>query len=645
MVETQRFANDPKRQQGTEGLSLQVGSVLQGRYKITGVLGVGGMGSVYLARDMHFPTVTRNVAVKEMLNLSTDPNHREMTLRNFERESNILAELSHPAIPKIYDYFSNKERAYLVMEYINGKDLEAIVNSMSDFLPFDMIKKWSLELCDVLNYLHSHQPEPIIFRDMKPSNVMIDSQGKVRLIDFGIAKTFVAEQKMTQIGTEGYSPPEQYKGEASPSSDIYALGATLHHIVTRRDPRLEPPFSFAERVIKQINSAIPEWFGNIVMRALAYNPGERFASTAAMKDAIESGDRAATIAAARTGMIAAPGGLPGAAAEEVDPFAEAGGIKPVWKFKVEDEIRGAPVTYKGQVYVGSYDNNVYSLNMNDGAFKWKFPTEGGVAGTPGIAQEEGLVVFGSEDRSLYAVDYRTGKINWTFQTGAPIRGAVNVQHGHAFFGSDDGKLYAVRINNGRLAWKYEAGAPIRSKPAVTDERIVFGLESGEVIGLDLSGVMKWRFKAKRSVLSSAVVHDQVAYLGSMDWHVYAVDIQTGWAVWRVRTGNAIVGSPLLVGRNLYVGSADGFMYALDVQMNGRELWKFKTEGQVVSTPVFANGAIYFGGVDQHLYCVDVKKGQLRWKFETGGPIASGACIVDNVLYVGSTDHYLYALNI
>src|SRR5260370_10416037 len=207
-MNTEKFAGDTdNRPEGTEG-TVQVGSVLQGRYKMTGVLGVGGMGSVYLARDMHFPNVTRHVAVKEMLNLAADPNLRAMTLRNFEREANILAELNHPAIPKIFDYFSNKDRAYLVMEYINGRNLEAIINSMPQILPLDMVRKWALELCDVLSYLHTHQPEAIIFRDVKPSNLMIDQQGNVRLIDFGIAKAFQTTQKGTLSRTEGYSPPE-----------------------------------------------------------------------------------------------------------------------------------------------------------------------------------------------------------------------------------------------------------------------------------------------------------------------------------------------------------------------------------------------------------------------------------------------------
>jgi outer membrane protein assembly factor BamB/tRNA A-37 threonylcarbamoyl transferase component Bud32 len=646
MVDTTKFgggggssgsggSGDSKKLPSTEG-TLQVGSTLQNRYKITGILGVGGMGSVYQARDMHFPTVQRYVAVKEMLNLAADPNLRELTLRNFEREANILAELSHPAIPKIYDYFSNRDRAYLVMEYINGKDLEAIINSQPEAMPMKMVLKWSLEICDVLSYLHMHQPEPIIFRDVKPSNIMIDQSGNVRLIDFGIAKTFQVNQKGTMIGTEGYSPPEQYRGEASPAGDIYAVGATLHHVLTRRDPRLEPPFSFNERPIQPVNPLVSPELEAIVMRALAYEPAQRFPNAKAMKDAIES------LARGSQGSMMAGDDV--AAQEAFADFGEAGKIAPIWTFVAEDDIRSTPVVYKGLVYVGAYDNNLYALNASNGGFKWKFPTEGGIVGTPGIAVDENLIVFGSEDNSLYAVDLITGKIQWSFQTGASIRGSVNVEHGHVFFGSDDGKLYALRLTTGRLIWKYDCGAPVRSRPAITSDRIVVGMESGDVVGLDLSGAIKWRFKAKRAVTSSPTIVDEIAYIGSQDWHVYALDIVYGSTVWRVRTNKPIISSPLVSGKALYIGSADGYMYALDITANGREIWKFDTKGQIISSPVLANGAIYFGGVNGKVYSLEMKKGKLRWEFDTGGPIAASAAVADGIVYIGSTDHTLYALN-
>jgi outer membrane protein assembly factor BamB len=168
---------------------------------------------------------------------------------------------------------------------------------------------------------------------------------------------------------------------------------------------------------------------------------------------------------------------PGAAAPTVDDeFAEAGKISARWKFQCEDEIRSTPAIYKGMVYVGAYDNNLYAVNAADGAFKWKYPTDGGIVGTPALAPDDNLLIFGSEDHLLHALDIRTGKINWTFKTNGPIRGTVNATLGHAFFGSDDGNLYAVRLSTGRQVWKFEAGAAVRTKPGVTSERIVFGTE-------------------------------------------------------------------------------------------------------------------------------------------------------------------------
>ena len=126
------------------------------------------MGSVYRARDMHFPNVTKLVAVKEMINTAPDPVVRQTIVQNFEREANLLATLNHPSIPRIYDYFTVESRSYLVLEFVHGKDMESILNDTNGFLPEDQVLTWAIELCDVLDYLHRHKPDPIIFRDMKP---------------------------------------------------------------------------------------------------------------------------------------------------------------------------------------------------------------------------------------------------------------------------------------------------------------------------------------------------------------------------------------------------------------------------------------------------------------------------------------------
>ncbi len=251
-METHRITQSFTPGQGGQEAQLQPGSMLANRYLIQEVIGIGGMGSVYRARDLHFPNVVKLVAVKEMINQARDSQIRQTIVQNFEREANILATLNHPSIPRIFDYFTHDERSYLVLEYINGKDLEEILSESPGPLPEDRVVAWAIELCDVLAYLHNHKPEPIIFRDMKPSNVMVNQDGHIVLIDFGIAKMFRAGQKGTMIGTEGYSPPEQYRGEATPLADIYALGATLHHLLTKRDPRIETPFTFNERPVRKV---------------------------------------------------------------------------------------------------------------------------------------------------------------------------------------------------------------------------------------------------------------------------------------------------------------------------------------------------------------------------------------------------------
>ncbi len=489
---------------------LQAGATLANRYAIQEVIGIGGMGSVYRARDMHFPNVTKLVAVKEMINSAPDPLVRETIVQNFEREANLLATLHHPSIPRIYDYFSVESRSYLVLEFIHGKDMEAIINESKSFLPEDQLLSWTIELCDVLDYLHKHKPDPIIFRDMKPSNVMINNNGDVMLVDFGIAKTFQTGIKGTMIGTEGYSPPEQYRGEATPSADIYALGATIHHALTRRDPRMEPPFSFAERPLRRINPAISAEMEAVVNTALEYNPESRFKTTADMKQALMN-------VARKTGALVRM------ASPQTGPI-NSGGIKPLWSFKCEDEIRGTPAIFQGALYIGSYDNNLYALNAADGKFQWKYPTDGGVVSRPAIA--DGNIIFGSEDKRVHVVSARSGKVLWTYYTDGPVRSSPRIAEGHIFIGSDDAHLHAINLTSGRMVWRFETADAIRSTPFVLNNLVYTGTESGEFYAIDFRGEMRWRFRAKRSVTSSATGTEQALYFTSVDNTLYALDPRT-----------------------------------------------------------------------------------------------------------------------
>ncbi len=270
---------------GMDGSILTRGAVLQERYEIVKVLGLGGMGAVYQARDLRFADVSRLCAIKEMVCATPNPRLRRVAIQTFQREANILASLSHPAIPKIYDYFAEGTRGYLSLEYIEGENLEALMDSAEDMLSQHTVVDWAIQICQVLSYLHSQDP-PLVFRDMKPCNVMLRPNNEIVLIDFGIARVFEAGQKGTMVGTEGYSPPEQYRGIASPQGDIYALGATLHHLLTRRDPRLEPPFTFHKEPPRLLNPAISEGLEAVILKAVEYEPEDRYRDAEEMKVAL-----------------------------------------------------------------------------------------------------------------------------------------------------------------------------------------------------------------------------------------------------------------------------------------------------------------------------------------------------------------------
>ena len=265
-------------------------TVLQGRYRILKTLGGGGMGAVYLAQDRR--QADRQVAVKEMTpDTNASPAEQAQAQQLFQQEFSMLALLDHPNLPKVYDYFSESGKHYIVMDYIDGKTLEDILNDRPDFLPESQMIDWAAQLCDVLTYLHNRQP-PVIFRDLKPHNIMVDRSGTIKLIDFGIARFFKpSQQKDTlRMGTAGYAPPEQYagKGQTDARSDVYSMGATLHHLLTRRDPTDYPPFSFDTAPPRSLNPAISPHVEAAITKALAYDRTQRFQSASEMKQALLS---------------------------------------------------------------------------------------------------------------------------------------------------------------------------------------------------------------------------------------------------------------------------------------------------------------------------------------------------------------------
>jgi serine/threonine-protein kinase len=271
---------------------LEPGITLHERYTIIGLIGAGGMGAVYLADDNRLDG--RRCAVKETQVLPGLSDQAAGAIRvQFHREANILAQLDHPNLPKVSDFFSEGDRDYLVMDYVPGLDLHQMVTDArreGRFLPEATVLAWTAQLGEALSYLHSQKP-PVLHRDVKPANIKLTPEGRVKLVDFGLVKPLDPDDPKTMtslhgVGSLPYTPLEQYVddlGHTDPRSDLYGLGATLYHLLTGQEPpSAQARFLNPDVLIppRRINSAISPEVEAAMLQAMALHPRERPASVA-----------------------------------------------------------------------------------------------------------------------------------------------------------------------------------------------------------------------------------------------------------------------------------------------------------------------------------------------------------------------------
>ncbi len=262
-----------------------------------GTVGQGGMGAVYKARDLKRQTIC---AVKEMSLSMVPPDERHQAIQNFKDEAKMLWGLNHPNLPSFTGFFTEGQRYFMVMEYVDGSTLEDLLERNGGPFPERRVLGWARQLCDVLEYLHNQNP-PIIFRDMKPGNIMLMRTGRIKLIDFGIARFFrsASAQDTQLLGTPGFAPPEQYgKAQTDERADVYSLAMTIFQLLTNTLSET----GFGLKDVRSVNSRISPGVARALEKATALEPVERYQNIAAFRRALlgvgtfvfDNGDQATT---------------------------------------------------------------------------------------------------------------------------------------------------------------------------------------------------------------------------------------------------------------------------------------------------------------------------------------------------------------
>lgn len=257
------------------------GDVIDGKYEILKLIGSGGMSKVYLAMDKR---LNKQWAVKEITKRTRDMNN-EVVIQSAIAEANMIKKLDHPALPRIVDIIENGDMIFVIMDYIEGETLGNVLKAEGP-QPQELVVEWALQLCEVLDYLHTRNPS-IIYRDMKPDNIMLKPDGNIKLIDFGIAREYKEHKSSDTIGlgTRGYAAPEQFGGQAQtdPRTDIYCLGMTLHHLLTGKNPG-EPPYETYP--IRHWNPQLSTGLEVIVQKCINLDPDKRYQSCAELAYAL-----------------------------------------------------------------------------------------------------------------------------------------------------------------------------------------------------------------------------------------------------------------------------------------------------------------------------------------------------------------------
>jgi outer membrane protein assembly factor BamB len=686
--------------------------LLNQRYRVLTSVGIGGFGTIYKVQDIQQADALFAIKQINLINLS--PAQIIEATEAFHREVRMLSSLHHENLPRIYDSFTDPQHWYMVMDFIEGETLEqylaakstATRSSGTPFMPINEIIPIGMQLCAVLAYLHKQQP-PIIFRDLKPSNIMRTTQGHLFLIDFGIARQFKPGKAKDTIplGSPGYAPPEQYgKAQTTPGADIYSFGVLLHQLLSGEDPS-EHTFQFAPlrmyggSDLMELEALIQRMVHKEVEQRPKIDEVKEVFQHLQARDHLPYGNVFALPQPQGTGTWPQSVGAsvnPSSPIQQQVPFPQARAVPGKQPPRRRFIMALGAVTLFGTGWFASSEwshgispaakngadsapSDTTSGSGSPGA-NWIFDI-GGLTAPPAVA--DGMV-YAAAGWNLYAVDATSGQQKWSFATlnsvistplvangivygasqntnifaidaisglqkwSSSITGDLympTIANGIVYISSDDENIYAVDATSGQQKWSFQNSSIL----TVVNDVVYGSSNNGSLYAIDAtSGQKKWSFLIKGSVnthFTMLTVVNDVAYGSLNNGSLYAIDATSGQKKWSFLSLNSVDASfPVTVANNMvYIGSFEGIIYAIDAE-TGRKKWAFQTGNEVYSMPVVVNDIVYVGSNDSNIYAIDAETGRKKWAFQTDDAVQAPPTVMNGVVYVGSFDRNIYAID-
>jgi eukaryotic-like serine/threonine-protein kinase len=608
------------------GHALRDGTTLQhGRYHLTSFLAQGGMGTLYLGMDHR---LARPCVIKEMLD-DGPSSERPARIAQFKREASILVALQHPHIVQLWDYFEEDGRCFLVEEYGDGGDLSGSTLSEPDAIGV------GVQVADALRYLHQRN---IVYRDLKPANVLRRRDGAVVLADFGIARVFDAAKRgnTTVFVSSGYAPPEQFSTsvQTTPASDVYALGATLHELLTGREPvswQTGSELLIKLPPLRSVRGDVSEELAVLVDRCLDFRPSERPPNGGAVHErlaALQARWRHATCACGRVNRFGAatcaacgrslvrPWAI---AARPPGPFSWRARppLRRLWATGLGAPVRGSAVLVDGHVWVACEDGTLAELDLDGAVLRRRslgapsrstlVPHAGGyLVGTKaGVMTDAGRLYQGDEvfatptpiADGLYVATYPgevlaldpQGRVRWRQRLGGDGLHPVQELGPDLLASSRRGDLMRL-TRDGRHIWVTDLGEELFAAPAVAGDSVVAVDAGGRLHVIDAStGKVRVRMAMGDKVRAAPVPTGDGWLVAGYDGVVTSLDVNLGVS-WRIGLGGPFVASPARVGPWVVSCDMNGSLFLIRAS-DGRQMASERSKDAWVASPVADGNAI------------------------------------------------------